>query len=149
VSPIPNLLHGNDFGTKIQPMHVRSDQARLRIREEMERKRLSQRDLAGLLGSDWTQSRVGKILTGRVKLVLDDLEQLCFAVGISLTEAVRDHGLEFCAEMTPTELRFLERIRQLTPELRDAYLKTMAVHTKTRLESRRAVPEKKIPRGRG
>lgn len=123
-------------------MSVRSDQARLRVREEMERKKLSQREVADLLV--WSQSRIAKILTGRVELTVDTLEALCFAVGLSLTEAVRDHGMEFCAEMTPTELRILERIRQLPKPVLDAVMTLLQVQANTRLEDRRAGPLKKI-----
>lgn len=131
-----------------QPMPFKtSDRARARIREEMARKNLNQTDLANLL--KWTQSRMSKILNGRTEMGVDELSELAWAAGISMTEIVRDHGLEFCAEMTPTELRFLERLRQLTPDMRDAYLKTMAVHINTRAEDRRATKEKKMPRGRG
>jgi transcriptional regulator with XRE-family HTH domain len=124
----------------MRPVSVRSDQARLRVREEMERQRLSQRDVAGLLG--WSQSRVAKILTGRVQLVLDDLEALCFAVSLPLTEAVRDHGLEFCAEMTPTELRALESLRRTSDEDRAAILTLLRVRTKPAQPDRYAAPLK-------
>jgi transcriptional regulator with XRE-family HTH domain len=109
----------------------------------MARKHLSQRDLAGIL--DWSQSRISKNLNARIELGLDDLGAMCFGVGISLTEAVRDHGLEFCAEMTPTELRILERIRQLTkPEL-DAWMQVLRVQSNTRPEDQRAAPNVRNP----
>jgi transcriptional regulator with XRE-family HTH domain len=126
------------------PLSVR---ALRRIQEEMDREKVNQADIAGML--KWSQSRVSKLLNGKLELTVDALASLCFAVGILPTEAVRDHGMEFCAEMSPTELRFLERLRQLTPDMRDAYMKTMAVHAKTRMEERRAGTEKKLPRGRG
>ncbi len=139
MSPKANPLQGYELADKVgPPMESRSSQARLRIREEMERQKLSQREVADLL--KWSQSRVGKILTGRVGLDLDDLDALCFALGISLTEAVRDRGLEFCAEMTPTELRFLERIRQLDQTTREAVFQLLDVKTKTRPQDRRAAP---------
>lgn len=123
--------------------------ARRRIREEMTRQDLNQSDVAGRLG--WTQSRISKALSGHNKtLDVDDLAALCFAVGLSLVEAVRDHGMEFCADMTPTELRVLERYRQLEPAERDAYLTLMRViGPQTRLEERRARKKKPIiPPGR-
>lgn len=119
-----------------------------RVREEMQRKNLSQSDIAGRL--DWTQTRVSKLLNGKIALGLEELDALCFAVGLSLVEAVRDHGLEFCADMTPTELRVLERYRQLSPPEQDALsimLKVKGPHT--RLEDRRATIKKPvIPKGR-
>jgi transcriptional regulator with XRE-family HTH domain len=111
-----------------------SDRVRLRLREEIARKRLNQRDLGNQLG--WSQSRVGKLLTGRTALDVEDLAEMCFVVGISLVEAVRDHGLEFCADMTPTEMRVLERYRQLTDPMKDAVLLILDVKKQTRMESR-------------
>ena len=149
MTPIPKLLQNKQFGPTILLMSVRSDQARLRIREEMERQRLSQRELVQLLGDGWTQSGIQKILVGRVQLTVDDLESICFALGIHLTEVVRDHGLEFCAEMTPTEMRMLERLRQMPTEERDLYLRLMEVKAHTRAEPRGATQKRPIiPRGR-
>jgi len=120
-----------------------AEQVRLRLREEMTRKKLSQRDIAGLTG--WSQSKVAHQLTAHTEIKLDDLAAFCFAVGLSVTEVVRDHGLEFCAEMTPTELRILERVRQLEPPVLDAILTLLDVKTKTRPQLRRAgSPTKKI-----
>lgn len=124
---------------------ARSDQARRRVRDEMDRKKLSQRDVAGILG--WTQSRVGKVLTGRVQLLVDDLEALCFAVGLHLTEAVRDPGLEFVADMTPSELRLLERFRQLTAPEKDAYNTLLRVQSPS-AERRATMKRPIIPPGR-
>jgi transcriptional regulator with XRE-family HTH domain len=115
-----------------------AEQVRIRLREELTRKKMSQRDLAGML--DWSQSRVAKLLTGRVEMSIGDLEALCFALGLSLTEAVRDHGMEFCAEMHPSELRILERMRQLQPAVLDAVMTLLDVKTKTRMQERHAAP---------
>lgn len=111
-----------------------SERARKRIREEMGTKGLSQRDVAGIL--NWSQARVSKNLNGRVKLFVDDLAAMCFACGITLTEAVRDHGVEFCAELTPIELRILERLRQLPADVRAGLMGLINVNLNTRLESR-------------
>lgn len=124
-----------------------SARMRARILREMRDRKLSQTDIAGFL--EWTQPRVSKVLHGRVALVVEDLAALCFAVGLSLTEAVRDHGLEFCADMTPTELRFLERIRQLDQTSRDAIMQILDVKTKTRTQERRALPTKAVRKKSG
>jgi len=116
-------------------MATLSEAVRVRLREEMTRRKLSQRDVAALL--DWSQSKVAHQLTGRVEMSIDDLAAFCFALGIAVTEAVRDHGLEFCAEMTPTELRILERIRQV-PHVVDAIMTLLDVKTKTRPQDRTA-----------
>lgn len=123
------------------------ERARVRIREEMARRHLSQQEVADLL--QWTQSRVAQKLTGRTPITLEELESLCFAVGIPATEAVRDHGLEFCAEMTPSEMRLLQQFRQLAAVDREAYAQILGVAARARVERRGATSgEKKIPRGR-
>lgn len=113
-----------------------SEQVRLRLREEMDRLELSQRDVSNLV--KWSQSKVAHQLTGRVEITVDDLAELCFALNLSVVEAVRDRGLEFCAEMTPTEMRVLERFRQLGPADVAAFLQIFRVTTKTRTQERRA-----------
>jgi transcriptional regulator with XRE-family HTH domain len=120
------------------PMPQPSEHVRLRLREEMAKKDMSQRDVAGILG--WSQSKVAHILNGRVELNVDDLAEFCFGVGLSLTEAVRDRGMEFCAEMTPTEMRFLELLRSMTQADRDAFFQLAGARMKT--EQRRALPSK-------
>jgi transcriptional regulator with XRE-family HTH domain len=85
----------------------------------MARQRLSQRDVAGIL--KWSQSRVAHCLTGRVELTVDDLERLAFAVSVSPLELVRDQGLEFVADLTPSELRFLHALRAKPQNERDAF----------------------------
>lgn len=125
-----------------------SVRARARIRDEMVRRDLNQRDMANLL--EWKESRMSKILNGRTEIGLEELDALAFAVGLRPTELVRDHGLEFCAEMTPTELRVLERIRQLRPDQLDALMTMLAVTLSTRKQERRAGSVGKKPRmGRG
>ena len=104
-----------------------ADRARNRIREEMARKNLNQADIADLL--QWTESRVSKIMNGRTELGVNELEALCFATGLTMTEAVRDRGLEFCAEMTPTELRMLELLRALPQTLRDHFYGMLSFHS--------------------
>lgn len=102
-----------------------SDRVRARIRDEMTAKKLSQRDLAGIL--EWSQGRVAKLMTGRVKITVDDLAALCFAVNIPPSEAIRDRGLEFYAELTPTELRILEKLRTSEKPYYDAILTILHV----------------------
>ena len=124
-----------------------ADRARARIREEMARRNLSQRDIAARL--KWNESRVSKLMSGRTDLTVNDLEGLCSAIGLAMTEVVRDHGFEFCAEMTPTELRFLERYRQITAQERDALMTLFGVTQSTRSEKRGITKSKPlIPKGR-
>ena len=122
-------------------MPRRSEDIRIRLRDEMSRQRLSQRDVAGMLG--WSQSKVAHILTGHVEMNVDDLAEMCSVLRLSLTEAVRDRGLEFCADLTPTELRILERVRQLPSSLVDAFMLLLDIKKTTHLPDRHAGPLKK------
>lgn len=103
------------YSNAMKPPHT-SDRVRARLKEELRARDISQRELADALSRHtddyWTQSKVGKVLNGNVELKVDDADAIAKVAGIFLTEAVRDRGLEFYAEMTPTELRVLERMRQ-------------------------------------
>jgi transcriptional regulator with XRE-family HTH domain len=121
-----------------------SEQVRLRLREEMEKQKVSQRDLASLVG--WSQSRVAHLLTGRVEMSIDDLAEMAFALSLSVLEAVRDRGLEFCAEMTPTEMRALDALRAIGQSRRDAILTLLDINLKE--HERRASPKKIVRKPR-
>lgn len=101
------------------------ERVRNRIGEEMRAKKLSHRDVAGIL--EWNPNKVHKLLNGRVRMTTDDLWWLCFAIGLPVSEVVRDRGLEFYAEMTPTELRVLHILKAATPEYREAIYKVLNV----------------------
>lgn len=111
-----------------------------RLREEADKRNLSYNDLAGFL--QWSHSKVTKKMTQRTMIDLDELEALCFAVGIQPTEAVRDRGLEFVAEMTPTELRLLELIRKLPKPAYDGLLHFLQVTPSVGAEQRGATPKR-------
>lgn len=81
-----------------------------RIRDEMDTRDVTQRDLASRMHC--SQGKVAKVLNGRMTLTMKDAETMAEAVGLTVCEAVRDRGLEFYAEMTPIEVRILERLRQ-------------------------------------
>lgn len=103
------------YSPSMKPQKV-SDRVRARLKEELIHLDISQRALADALSKQtdeyWTQSKVGKVLNGHVELKIDDVDAISKVARIYLTEAVRDRGLEFYAEMSPTELRILERMRQ-------------------------------------
>jgi transcriptional regulator with XRE-family HTH domain len=122
-----------------------SARTRLRLRHELARRELSQNDIAGRL--EWSPSRISKVLNGKIGMDLDDLAAICFAMGFSLVEAVRDHGLEFLAEMTPSEMRFLERIRQLDKPDQDSWMQILDIKRRTQLQERRATSYKSKRRG--
>lgn len=114
----------HELAPRVLRMLDAAERVRLRIREEMTALGVSQRELAERLkevtGVVWSQSGVGKVLTGRVELTVADVDAMVRALGMSLTEAMRDRGLEFVAEMTPTELRLLSIYRQKTQAFKDA-----------------------------
>jgi transcriptional regulator with XRE-family HTH domain len=111
-------------------MKTLQDRAKTRLLEEMKAKHITQRDLAGMLS--WSQSKVQKILTGPVELTVDVLEAITFAIGVAATEIVRDPHLEFVMELTPSEMAFLKRVRDLTPPQRDALFNFMGLRAPTR-----------------
>ncbi len=123
----------------------------IRVREEMARQELSQRDIAAFTAI--SESKISKIMHGTVELSVEDADRLCRAVNLSPAEAVRDRGMEFCAEMTPTEMRLLELWRAMSKADHDVYWYLMTTHTKAApLESRRALPQRAVRKrldGRG
>jgi len=123
-----------------------SDRARVRIRLEIARKHLNQTQLAELIG--WNTSRLSKALNGRY-LDVDDLADICFGLGLSVVEVVRDHGMEFCADMTPSELRFLELLRRLDHTTRDAFMHFIGVKIEDARRHASPIKEKnKLHKGR-
>lgn len=97
-----------------------AERAMLRIREEMTERGISQRDLAERLRC--SQGRVAKLMNGGINLRVNDVATLTDAVGITVVEALRDRGLEFYAELTPSEVRILERLRRRPNALQGALL---------------------------
>jgi transcriptional regulator with XRE-family HTH domain len=136
----PNLLNAYDLSVTVRLSMSLNDRVRERLREIKAEKDVSHRDLAGFTG--WSQAKVGQKLLGETEITLDELETLCFALGIQPTEAVRDRGLEFCAEMTPTELRLLELIRRLPRAAYDGLLHFMQVNPKAGAEPRGATKKR-------
>lgn len=120
------------------------------LRDELWRRKISQRDLARRLtertGERWSQSRVQKILNGRVKLVVEDVAAIAEMVGLSLVELVREPGREFVADCTPSELRMLMRIRE-RPDLFEP-LTTLLLARETDPERLRRPPHGRVPRKR-
>lgn len=117
-----------------------NERVRQRLREEKSHRKLSERDIAGFV--EWSQSKVAYKFSGRTPITLDELESLCFALGIQPTEAVRDRGLEFVADLTPTELRLLELIRHLPKPAYDGLLHFMQVNPKIGSERRGATAKR-------
>ncbi len=83
------------------------------------------------------QSRVNKLLNGKIAINLDDLEDFCTAFQLSPTEVVRDQGLEFCSEMTPSELRLYQLFKK-DKNVFEAVLQICEIRTKTNKPERHA-----------
>lgn len=109
------VAYSSDMPRTTKPTRA-SDRARARLREELAARGIGQQALAdaltALTGDDWTKSKVNHVLNGHVQLLIDEADAIANVCKLYLTEVVRDRGLEFYAEMTPTELRILERLRQ-------------------------------------
>ncbi len=122
-----------------------SERIVLRIKDEMDARDISQRDLAEILtrrtDEVWTQSRVGKVLNLRVALRVEDVATVAAAVGLSLVEVVRDPGLEFYADMTPTELRLFQMLKR-KPKSLDAVLQLVIGAPKPESDETLALPPK-------
>lgn len=132
------LLSQQDVSATVSGMPTLNDRVRERLRVEKDRQGLTEKDIADFVS--WGQSKVAQKLRGRTPITMNELEALCFALSLQPTEVVRDPGLEFVADMTPTELRLFERIRKLTPDQRAAVLTVLGVAP---AEPRRATPPPK------
>ena len=125
-----------------------NDRVRFRLKDEKVLLKLSERDLAGIMA--WSQSKVAQKLNGRTPITLDELEAFCFALSILPSEAVRDRGMEFSAEMTPSELRLLEHFRHESEAMREAVATILRVRLKSGAKPDRyagpLLPEKKLKR---
>lgn len=121
-----------------------SEEVRNRIREELGKRKWSFRHAARLL--DWNASSVYHLMDGTVEFRVDDVEAFGTILQMRPTELVRDRGLEFVADMTPTELRLFERIRALDPKQRDAIMTVLHIAAP---EARRALPKRAVKHGRG
>jgi transcriptional regulator with XRE-family HTH domain len=77
----PNLLNAYDLSVTVRLSMSLNDRVRERLREIKAEKDVSHRDLAGFTG--WSQAKVGQKLLGETEITLDELETLCFALGIA------------------------------------------------------------------
>lgn len=101
-----------------RPMNA-AERVRRRAAELIEERGWTQAALAQSLGK--TQPWMSKFLRGDLDLGLDELDQLAQAIGSTAVELVRDpEGFQFCADLTPSEMALLRRVRKLSPSVRDA-----------------------------
>jgi transcriptional regulator with XRE-family HTH domain len=120
-----------------------SERVRIRVREEMQKRNLSQSDVAGLVeGLD--QSKVSRLLSGEQRITLDELEYLAFAISVPPSELIRDRGMEWMAEMTPTEMRILEHYRRADEELQRSIRRILQVSASPYIPDRYAKAPKEL-----
>lgn len=144
-----NPLKHNDLSGSVSVMPTLNDRVREKLRTEKDRLEMTELDIAGIVG--WSQSKVAQKLRGRTPITLDELEAMCFAFSMMPSEAVRDQGFEFVAEMTPLELRLFQMIRKLSPERRGALLTVLGIPPNADQPRRATPPPKKTgpqPRAR-
>lgn len=93
--------------------------ARLRLRDEMRARHLTQTQVAERLSCSQTQ--IARWLAGRRSISFLDMLRFADAVGLSFMEIVRDPKREFVADLTPAEVRLLSRLNR-RPEMLQAVM---------------------------
>ena len=111
----------------------------------MDERKFSQRDFAERMGR--SQPWVAKVIRGPRKggqdVRLEDLDDLALALGVTSVELVRDHGLEFVAELTPSEMRVLQQFRKLPAPLQQTVRDMLTIpHALGETEEIRRGPKK-------
>lgn len=118
---------------------------RQRLRDLLYERRLSHaqmcRRLTQQTGEEWRVQRFGKLMNGIIHLRVEDLAVIAEVAGLSLVEIVREPGKEFVADLTPSELRVLNLMRD-HPHLVPHLTALLAVGPKPRGPSRRTIRER-------
>lgn len=144
---ILNVLHAQHLAPIIASMNeskygALNDRVRARLKERKQELGLSEADVAEFAGG-WHKSKVAHKLAGRTDITLQELEALCQALKLSVSEVVRVRGLEFLAEMTPTQLHRHEKINSLPLNIIEA-LDTLLNVQKRDVERRGATPKRSL-----
>lgn len=99
-----------------------AERVRQKVIALMDERGYSQREMARRL--ERSQPWVAKVIRGPLKagqdVRLEDLDDVALALGVTAVELVRDHGLEFVANLTPSEMRMLQQIRKLPAHVIEA-----------------------------
>lgn len=121
------------------------DDLRLRLREALHAKRVSQAELTKRLsaktGDEWLIAHVSKILNGHIRLRVEDLLLMVDVAGLSLVDLVREPGRELVADLTPTELRLIHALRD-HPAIMRPLVDVVATLTPTRKTPRAILRER-------
>jgi len=122
-----------------------SQRVRARVRDELLHRKISQRVAAERLeqytSETWTQSKVQKILTGQVQLMVEELAAFARVLDLSLADLMREPGREFVADLTPSELKLIEAVRD-KPRILPALLEIVGGGPEPRKPSRRTIHER-------
>lgn len=128
-----------------------ADHVRLRFRELLHEKGVSQSVLCARLqartGERWRESRLSKLLNGRIVFVVDDLVLMAECADISLVELFREKGREFVADLSPSELRVLNAMRDM-PHTGQLLMDLVNSLTPEKRKSSRAVIRERIRLGK-
>lgn len=121
------------------------DDLRLRLREALHAKRVSQSELTKRLsaktGDEWLIAHVSKILNGHIRLRVEDFLLMVDVAGLSLVDLVREPGRELIADLTPTELRLIHALRD-HPAIMRPLVDVVATLTPTRKTPRAILRER-------
>lgn len=124
----------------MRPVITPADRIRLRFRELLHQRGISQQKLCDTLtaqtGEPWFIQRMSKLLNGKNELKVGDLIVMCRAAEISLIELFREPGRELIADLTPTELRLIHALRDY-PAIMQPLVDVVATLTP---------PRRKVPR---
>lgn len=98
-----------------QNASVTAEELRLRLRESLHKRGVSQSELVKRLsaasGEEWLIAHVSKIINGHIRLRVEDLLLIAQVADLSLVELFREPGRELVADLTPTELRLVHALR--------------------------------------
>jgi transcriptional regulator with XRE-family HTH domain len=102
-----------------------AERVRQRLSDWMEVAGLTQREFAGELHR--SQPWLDKILTGENAVRLKDLDDIATKMRTTAADLVREPSERRVVELTPTELRLIERLRR-KPELLSACVTLVEAH---------------------
>jgi len=94
---------------------VTAEELRLRLRESLHKRGVSQAELVKRLsaasGEEWLVAHASKSINGHIRLRVEDLLLIALVADLSLVELFREPGRELVADLTPTELRLIHALR--------------------------------------
>ena len=142
--PLHNPLRSPDTQMEVMPLTF-VERVRALVRDELAHRHISQRvaaeRLAQYTGEPWSQSKVHKILTGQVEFSLADLAAFARILDLSIPQITREPGREFVGDLTPSEFKALEALREMSPRRLAAILEIIG-EPEPRKPGRRTIHER-------